>query len=56
MFNGNQSSDTITLFAINQETGELEATGKVLNTPTPVWILFTDAVESIEEFGEKRGE
>ena len=56
LFNGNQSSDTITLFAINQETGELEATGKVLNTPTPVWILFTDAVESIEEFGEKRGE
>ena len=45
-----------TLFAINQKTGELEATGKALNTPTPVWILFTDAVESIEEFGEKRGE
>ena len=56
MFNGNQSSDTITLFAINQKTGKLEATGKALNTPTPVWILFTDAVESIEEFGEKRGE
>lgn len=52
LFNGNQSSDTITLFEIDQETGALTDTGKILKTPTPVWILFTDSVISVEKFGE----
>ena len=56
LFNGNQSSDTITLFEINQETGALSDTGRVLDTPTPVWMLFTDSVPSVEKFGTKKGE
>lgn len=56
LFNGNQSSDTITLFEIDQETGALSDTGRVLDTPTPVWMLFTDSVPSVEKFGTKRGE
>ncbi len=51
LFNGNQSSDTVTLFSIDQETGALEDTGRVLHTPTPVWILFTDEVPSVDQFG-----
>ncbi len=51
LFNGNQSSDTITLFEIDQATGALTDTGKVLDTPTPVWILFTDAVPCVDNFG-----
>lgn len=54
LFNGNQSSDTITLFSIDQETGALTDTGRVLDTPTPVWILFTDSVPSVEQFGRKK--
>lgn len=53
LFNGNQSSDTITLFEIDQETGALKDTGRILHTPTPVWMLFTDAVPSVDEFGTK---
>jgi len=51
LFNGNQSSDTITLFEIDEETGALKDTGKVLDTPTPVWMLFTDEVPSVDKFG-----
>ena len=54
LFNGNQSSDTITLFRIDAETGALVDTGKVLDTPTPVWMLFTDSVPSVEQFGSER--
>lgn len=48
LFNGNQSSDTITVFEIDQRTGALVDTGKIIHTPTPVWMLFTDEVPSIE--------
>ena len=48
LFNGNQSSDTITVFRINPETGALEDTKKVIDTPTPVWMLFTGSVPSVE--------
>ena len=54
LFNGNQSSDTITLFQIDPSTGGLTDTGRVLDTPTPVWILFTGAVPSTERFGFQR--
>ncbi len=52
LFCGNQSSDTITVFAIDQESGALADTGKVIHTPTPVWMLFTDAVPSVEALKE----
>ena len=45
---GNQSSDLITVFEINEMTGQLMNTGKTLNTPTPVWMLFTDGLTSIQ--------
>ena len=48
LFNGNQSSDTITVFQINQETGALIDTGKIIQTPTPVWMLFTGEVDSVD--------
>jgi len=48
LFNGNQSSDTITVFKIDPETGALENTQKVINTPTPVWMLFTGSVPSVD--------
>ena len=35
----NQESDTIVTFRINQVTGKLEATGQVVQVPTPVCIL-----------------
>ena len=51
LFNGNQSSDTITCFTIDGQTGALADTGRVLDTPTPVWMLFTDSVPSADGFG-----
>lgn len=54
LFNGNQSSDTITLFEIDPVTGELKDTGRVLDTPTPVWMLFTGPVPCVEKFGTER--
>ena len=51
---GNQSSDTITSFSIDPETGRLTDTGRVLSTPTPVWMLFTDEIPCMDEFGDKK--
>lgn len=48
LFCGNQSSDTITVFSIDQETGALLDTGKVIHTPTPVWMLFTGEVGAVD--------
>ena len=56
LFNGNQSSDTITLFSIDEESGALTDMGKILDTPTPVWILFTDSVPTAEAFGSRSKE
>lgn len=53
LFNGNQSSDTITLFEIDENTGALKDTGRLLETPTPVWMLFTDEVPNAEKFGTR---
>jgi 6-phosphogluconolactonase len=39
---GNQNSDTVVVFKINQETGIPEATGTVLDIPSPVCILYMD--------------
>lgn len=44
LFCGNQSSDTITSFIIDRETGRLTDSGRVIETPTPVWMLFTGEV------------
>lgn len=33
---GNQNSDSVIVYRINQDTGELDPTGKLLNIPTPV--------------------
>jgi len=37
---GNQESNVIVIFRINQKTGELDATGQVLSVPKPVCVKF----------------
>jgi 6-phosphogluconolactonase len=39
----NQQGDSILQFAIDQTSGQLSATGQVIETPTPVCIVFTTA-------------
>jgi 6-phosphogluconolactonase len=37
---GNQDTDNVALFRINQETGKLEFTGQSVSVPTPVCVTF----------------
>ena len=41
----NQMTDTIVEFKIDSQNGRLLQTGHVIETPVPVWILFSDALE-----------
>lgn len=41
----NQMTDTIVEFMIESATGQLQRTGHIIETPDPVWILFTGTVE-----------
>jgi 6-phosphogluconolactonase len=43
LFVGNQQSNNIVVFRIDQKTGRLKATGRVLETPTPVSLEFVAA-------------
>src|SRR5215469_6641917 len=43
LFAENQQSNNIVIFKINQETGKLTATGKVLDVPSPVDVKFLGA-------------
>jgi len=43
LFAQNQQSNNIVIFKINQETGKLTATGKVLDVPSPVDVKFLGA-------------
>ena len=54
LFCGNQMSDNLVLFRIDQESGALIPEGRELKTPCPVWILFTDTVPTVEQFGERK--
>jgi 6-phosphogluconolactonase len=40
LFAANQNSDDVVLFRIDQETGKLSNTGTVLNSPSPVCVVF----------------
>jgi len=40
MLVGNQNSDNVVPFRINQSSGELEATNAVTSTPVPVSFAF----------------
>lgn len=48
VFCGNQSSDTITVFEIDENTGGLVNTNKIIPSATPVWLLFTAPVMSVQ--------
>lgn len=48
LFSGNQMSNTLVVFEI-AEDGMLKETGKSLEIPCPVWILFTGPVERLWE-------
>jgi YVTN family beta-propeller protein len=41
LYAGNQDSDTIMTFRIDQATGKLTATGQVIQTGSPVTIVFS---------------
>ncbi|REJ80286.1 MAG: lactonase family protein [Planctomycetota bacterium] len=45
LFAENQASDTVVVFRIDEETGELDATGDVIEVPSPVCIRMMPAGE-----------
>jgi 6-phosphogluconolactonase len=37
---GNQDTNTVSVYRIDQDTGKLQATGQLVNVPTPVCVTF----------------